>query len=73
MKNLTFPAIPQWLYMILLFWGGLFTVVSIGMIIYGIWKKRHKSYFIYWSVILSVGTLVLILSILYGMSGNTMA
>ncbi|MDE6606420.1 MAG: hypothetical protein K2K54_01495 [Lachnospiraceae bacterium] len=64
--------VPQFLYYIFLFGGGLLTLISMGMVVRGILKREKKQYFFFLSMILIVAVLIFVLAITGKIVGHMM-
>lgn len=64
--------IPQRLYYIIMLGGGVLSVMSVGLIIYGILKKKNIRYLFSWSVVLFIGVLFVILTLSQKIVGHMM-
>lgn len=64
--------VPQFLYYIILFGGGLFALASAGLIIYGAVKKKSWRYTFRWGIVLAIGVLCVALTITQKIVGHMM-
>ncbi len=64
--------VPTSLYYTLFFGGGLLALVSVGMLLHSLLKKKSKKYIICWLIALIVGALLVTLTSTGRIAGHTM-